>query len=377
MPLRPSDRILALSGFLWFVLMGMSVTMTGPIASLMASSFGRSKAHEAQVFIAIAAGSAIIVVINALRPDWFTGRWVARFCSVCYVAGAATAWSAPSWPLLLLGYGLIGLGNGGNSFWYNAEVARNFRDRGVGAWLSALNGFWAVGAVIGPLLVGQSNSGWRWPVSILFFLAVLPVIAAWLVPAPPETEAVDEAKESLPATTYGLMILLGLYVGVETTTLTFMSRHLMMVHGLTLSVASAIASALWFSFMGSRFATGPLSLRFAPSWIVVGAALIAIVGATLSSQPGLAWPSYVLIGVAMGPVFPAVIEWGTSLGHAPHRATAIMVLGPCVTAIAFPALVSAGMGERFGLLPWIVLSIHGAILVGAIFLRTNRGAPAN
>ncbi|MBL8059588.1 MAG: MFS transporter [Chthonomonas sp.] len=376
LPPRPAS-LLALSGFLWFVLMGMSVTMTGPISSLMSSGLGQPSSNESQIGVALFTGSAIIVGLNGFFSHWFTGRWVARYCAVAFIAGATVIWTAQSWTQLLLGYGLIGLGNGGNSFWYNAEIARVFRDRGVGAWLSALNGFWAVGAMTGPLLVGQSGGAWRWPVQVIWALGLACLVFAWIVPAPPPKEAQEEAREALPRKTYGLMVLLGLYVGVEITTLTFMSRHLMQVHEMTLATVSAIASSLWFAFMIARFGSGAIALRVHPSRIVAGAAVLAVVGAFLTSHPGLGWIGYVMIGVAMGPVFPSVIQWGTSMGHAPHRSTAIMVLGPCFTGVAFPALVSAGMATRYEQLPWIVLAVHACIAVGALALGTSRAEPAS
>lgn len=357
--------------------MGMSVTMTGPISSLMSAGLGQPPSSEANIGVALFTGSAIIVGLNGFFSHWFTGRWVARFCALVFIAGATTIWTAQSWAQLLIGYGLIGLGNGGNSFWYNAEIARKFRDRGVGAWLSALNGFWAVGAMTGPLLVGQSQGSWRWPLQLIWGLAFVPAVVAWFVPAPPINEAKDEAREPLPKKTYGLMVLLGLYVGVEITTLTFMTRHLMQVHGLTLATVSAIASSLWFAFMIARFGSGAIALRVHPSRIIAGAATLAVIGAFLTAQPGLGWVGYMVIGVAMGPVFPSVIQWGTSMGHAPHRSTAIMVLGPCFTGVAFPALVAAGMATRFEQLPWIVLSVHACIAVGAMVLGANRAAPAS
>ena len=372
--LSQQDRILALSGFLWFTLMGLSVTMTGPISALMGQSLGQPKSSEAQIFVAIASGAAAIVALNAMFSSHFTGRWVARFCACAYAAGATVVLFAQSWPMLLTGYVMIGLGNGGHSFWYNAEFARNFRDRGVGVWLSMLNGFWAVGAVVGPLLVGKSPSDWRWPVWILWIFCLLPTVFAWFVQPPPPTEATEEAKERLPLHTYGLMVLLGLYVGVETTTLTFMSRQLMEVHGVALAAASAIASSLWFAFMISRFATGPISLKLHPSRIVLAAACLGAIGAYLTAQPGLGLVSYVMIGLAMGPVFPAVIQWGTSLSHAPHRATAIMVLGPCICAVAFPAVAAIGIGEHYSRLPWIVLAIHVCIAVGSVMLHDRKPA---
>lgn len=357
--------------------MGMSVTMTGPISSLMSTGLGQAPSSEAHIGVALFTGSAVIVGLNGFFSRWFTGRWVARFCALAFIAGATVIWTAQSWPQLLVGYGLIGLGNGGNSFWYNAEIARKFRDRGVGAWLSALNGFWAVGAMTGPLMVGQSNGAWHWPVQLIWGLAFFPAVVAWFVPAPPVNEAKDEAREPLPRKTYGLMVLLGLYVGVEVTTLTFMSRHLMGMHGLKLAAASTIASTLWFAFMIARFCCGPLSMRVHPSRIVVASACLAVVGALLISQPGLGWVGYIVLGLAMGPVFPSVIQWGTCLGHAPHRSTAIMVLGPCITGVTFPALVAAGMGTHYSILPWLILIVHGAIAVGASVLGSSRAILAN
>ena len=371
-----AEKRLVAAGFVWFAMMGLAVTMSGPLSVSLGPAFRQPQANESQIVTALFAGSALMIALSVSFAKLFARTWVARFCGFSYATGMILCWMSPSWTLLLLGFGLIGLGNGGMSIWYNAEFARFFDGKRVGAWLSALNGFWAVGAVSGPLLLRQFERDPRAALGIVACIAVVALPLAVMVPTRVDPEH-SEAEESVPVPRliFGLMVLLGLYVGAETATLTLMSRYMMSVHAMSWSLATAVGSGLWFAFMVGRFGAGPIAARLHPSRLLFGCATLACVSLCIAAQPGLAMPGYIMLGLAMGPIFPTVIAWGTGLSPAAHRLTGIMVMGPCVTAVTFPGMVTALVGVQFAIMPWIIIGVHATIGVLAL-VWAPRSSPA-
>lgn len=371
-----AQRRLVAAGFAWFALMGLAVTMTGPLSTALAPMMGQPQSSEAQIGTALFAGAGVMILLNVLFAERFAGAWVARFCGISYTVGILSCWLSPNWSVLLLGFVFVGAGNGGMSIWYNAEFARFFDGPRVGAWLTALNGFWAVGAVSGPFLVGQFVA---YPKRALLAAAILAVLALPMALRVPsrhhQVGDVSEESVRVPTRVYGLMVMLGFYVGAEAATLTLMSRHLMSVHEMTLALAAQVASCLWFAFMVGRFGAGPIAARVHPSRLLAGCAFLACLSLFLVTKPNLEWFGYVLLGLAMGPIFPAVIAWGTSLSAAAHRVTSLMILGPCVTAVSFPGLLAMLIGTNHAIMPWIIMGFHGTIATLAV-LWSPRSAPA-
>ncbi len=356
------DRRLVAAGFVWFAFMGLAVTMNGPLSVAMTPLMGQPAVSQPQMGTAFFLGSALMLAANAAFTPWFVGAWVPRACTVSYFLGNVICATTTSWPLFLFGLALTGAGNGGMSVWFNAEFARTFEGSRVGAWLTALNGFWAVGAVLGPYLVAQLVQQPRSPYLVVAVAALLSLPLAFLIRPRPAHDPTAEANlASIPKLVYGLMVVLGIYVGAETATLILMSRHLISVHGMTLPGAATVAAALWFAFMVGRFGVGPIAARVRPPWIIAGCSTLAICGLLMTTQAGLQWPGYMLLGIAMGPIFPAVIAWGTGLSPAAHRVTSLMVLGPCVTAVLFPATVAAAIGAQISALPWVIIGLHALI----------------
>ncbi len=356
------DRRLVVAGFVWFAFMGLAVTMNGPLSEAMTPLLGQPASSQPQMGTAFFLGSALMLAANAAFTPLFVGAWVPRACTVSYALGNLICATTTNWPLFLVGLALTGAGNGGMSVWFNAEFARTFEGPRVGAWLTALNGFWAVGAVLGPYLVAQLVQQPRSPYIAVGVAALLSLPLAFLIRPRPAHDPTAEANvAAIPKLVYGLMVVLGIYVGAETSTIILMSRHLISVHGLSLAGAATVASGLWFAFMIGRFGVGPIAARVRPPLIIAGCAGLAICGLLMTTQPTLYWPGYVLLGISMGPIFPAVIAWGTGLSTAAHRVTSLMVLGPCVMAVALPASVAAALGAQISALPWVIIGFHALI----------------
>lgn len=369
------QRRLVAAGFVWFALMGIAVTANGPLSVVLAEAFGQPKASEPQVGTAFFIGSALAIALSAAFSSLFSGSWVARACGASYTIGAGLCALTQSWMGLLLGLAMMGAGNGGLSIWFNAEFARTFEGPKRNAWLTALNGCWAVGAVMGPALVNLFGSAPKGPHTAIAVVALLSLPLALAVPAHrARKDSADTHIGRLPGRVWALAALLGLYVTAEVTTLLLMTRHLIEVHGFVVAGASLVGSGLWLAFMCGRFGASPLSMRLSPGMLIAGSALLAVAGLGLTLMSSTVWAGYLLLGLSMGPIFPAVIAWGTSLTTAAHRATSVMVLGPCVGALIGPEVFGRLLQDRWSQMPLWVAGMF--LVIATLSFWWDRSSPA-
>jgi MFS family permease len=98
----------------------------------------------------------------------------ARLGFATFALGLAVAGVAPSWPVLLLGRGLQGLGGGSLGAVAYLGVSRGYPAPLRPRLLALLSSAWVVPALVGPALAGQvaEHASWR-----LVFLGILPLVA--------------------------------------------------------------------------------------------------------------------------------------------------------------------------------------------------------
>lgn len=339
--LTPVQVRLAVAGLFIFFLLGMAVTINGPLGVALAPRFPGAEAS--QISSAFFVGSAVVILASVLTKGRISTIWLVRCCTSSYVLGGALVCFAPSWPLVLAGILLAGCANGGMGMWFNAEMARTM----PAYWLAILNGHWALGAILGPQLLNLLVKTPQMPHGVLAALGLLALPLAWRVQ---QTFADDHdpTHASVPAKAYMVAGLMALYVFTETLLFAFATQQVMATHRFPLQTATIVLSAMMIGFTVGRFAFGlvPATVRQGTSLMVLGA--IAAAGAALSGVPGMVWVGYVLLGLGIGPVFPVIIAWGATVVKNAHQVTGIVTAGAVVAAAISPSVGNAAFRNQPG-----------------------------
>lgn len=372
-PTREQARILA-AGCSSFVLLGMAVASSGPMGVALHERFGQPETSSPHVSLAFFIGSAVVILAAALTQGLFTRVWVPRIATVIYLVGAVLAFTAGQWSLVLAGSFLMGCANGGHGTWFNGEVARQMR----GPWLAVLNGCWAIGAIIGPLLLRQNIQSPLTAFGVMAVASLLVVPLMALLPrhsAEPDEE--DHSATQMPNGVYLLAVLMALYVGIETTVFVFYTQFLMEIQKLGMRGATEVGSTMMLAFAVGRFALGAVSTRLSARRGVVLCGVLAALGGGLALVPGQAVAGLLVLGLAMGPVFPTLVAWVGEITRNAHRGTAILTTGGVLAAALAPAISGWIVIPRPGVLPMLVVAAFGGMAVLAWGSRLHKAATEN
>jgi fucose permease len=226
--------------------------------------------------------------------------------------------------------------------------------------MNAAEGFFGVGAIIGPAIVARLLAGglsWTWLYVIAGTLCVALIVLALLVRYPETTGAAAHGG-SLGAgrpmrNPYVLAFSAGafLYVGVEAAVYVWMPTLLEGYTGPAVWLATYSISVFFLLRAAGRFLGAWMLTRF--PWQAVLAVFSGCILACFAASVagGTAWAVYLLplSGIFMSVVYPTINSKGINcLPKGQHGAGAgVILFFTCVSAVAAPLAIGAA-GDAFG-----------------------------
>lgn len=267
--------------------------------------------------------------------------------------------AAPAWPVVVLAGALLGAGGGAIDAGLNTHFATHHGPRTM-SWLHACYG---IGALLGPLVMTSvlaASLEWRWGY-VLVAAAQLALAAAFLasrrgwprLPVPAKRPRVDRlgALRLLPAR-LGVTCFF-LYTGIEAGAGQWSFTLMTEGRGEDPVAAGLWVSAYYVALTLGRVAYGAVAnavrdvqaLRACIATAVAGSFLI-----TLSLGSAVSFGGLVLLGLALAPVYPALIAaTPRRVGTAHTAATVGSQVGAAVLGAAlFPGLMGV-LAARTGL----------------------------
>jgi fucose permease len=261
---------------------------------------------------------------------------------------------------VLVGFVFIGgLGAGALDAGLNTIATINYGPRVVG-WLHACYG---LGATIGPLLMtGVIVSGWEWQWVYGTMAAGLLVLAAsyfvtrasWSIARSGASSVSPAAATSTLATLRLPRVWLGIamfivYTGIEVTAGQWTFTLLTEARSIPVATAGTWVSFYWGALTVSRIGMGIVTLKVPVNRLLQLCLMGAMVGALLLWLNLSLWVNFtgiVLMGLALGPVFPSFIALTPSQVGIRHTANTV---GFQITAAAsgggtIPGLVGFMVG---------------------------------
>jgi len=383
---RASRLLLALSA-LGFVALGLPDGVLGVAWPSIRASYGLPLDALGALLASTTTGYvASSFVAGVLLARMTVGALLAISCAV--TAGSLLGYAAaPGWgPMIGLG-ALAGLGAGAIDAGINAYAATWHSARAVGL----LHAFYGAGTTVGPIVMTSllaSGQSWRRGYLSLAVvqLALAGAFAATLRhwPRAHLESGVSQAATSLGRTLRLRGAQLGvatffLYVGLEVIVGAWAFSLLRDGRGASLALAGGAVSTFWGGLMAGRVALALAPRALVPTALVRPCIVVCgLAAALLAADLGLGASVVALgvLGVAAGPIFPALIATTPARMQAAHTPNAVgfQVAGAAVGQAVLPGAVGV-VAEAFGLEVVPIALVVVAVLLWATYTALERVAP--
>lgn len=251
------------------------------------------------------------------------------------------------------------------------------------ATMNVVEGFFGIGAIIGPAIVAyllSHDASWKWLYLIAAALCGLLMILAWRVPYPPVQAKTDSAPMAdmlaMMRNRYALAFSSGimLYVGVETAIYVWMPTLLAGYAGPGWQWAAYALSIFFILRVIGRFAGFWLLERF--NWTAVlascGIAILVCFALAIFGGRPLAVMSLPLSGLFMSVLYPTLNSKGISCFPKPQHGaiSGVILFFTCVSAVVAP-LAMGLIGDYFGdaIYGFYLATLFAAVLAVGLVLN--------
>lgn len=248
--------------------------------------------------------------------------------------------------------------------------------------LNAVEGFFGVGAIIGPAIVARlllGGASWKWLYVMAGGLCAVLIVTALLVPYPKTmktaAQPVDLARTlGMLRSPYAVAFSVGamLYVGVETAIYVWMPTFLSAYHGPALALVPYAISVFFILRAGGRFFGAWMLRRL--DWSVAlslcSLAILVCFAGSLIGGRGAAVYLLPLSGLFMSVIYPTLNSKGIScFPKAEHGAAAGLILFfTCVSAVVSPLAMGA-ISDALGDARWgfVLATVLASLLCAGLY----------
>lgn len=379
-----------LLGFIAFISLGLPDGMLGIAWPYMRVTLAQPLEASGLLVMAL----TLSVAISGFFSSWLSRRLgIGRLLALsCLLTGSALVGYTlvPSFLLMIGCASVIGLAAGATDATVNGYVAKNFSDR-VMQWLHASFG---IGITLGPVImtvVLASNRPWQLGyqiqalIQLLLAVLFLATAGLWIKrstePQSAQTHDADRHVTAMRSSLSRLPVWLGiaaffLYCGLEISVGLWSFSLLTEVRGLSAAQAGTWVSLYWAMFTLGRFAMGFITARVSSHRMVQVGIVLSILATLLFALGSSVWLSLLalaLIGLAYGPIYPAMMS--TTLSRIGARdfnnAMGLQVSGAALGMVVVPG--SIGLLASYTTLsayPWALLGVTA--LLWGVYQLANR-----
>jgi fucose permease len=357
----PAGLLKALT-FLMFTMFAMTTDSVGVIIPQVIRQFGLGMTAAGSFQYATMAGISIAAIGLGFLADRFGRKstiiaGLAVFGVSCLLFGVGRRF--PTFVSLLFLGGLgIGVFKAG-ALALIGDLSKSTREHT--ATMNLLEGFFGVGAIIGPALVASLlrwGAGWQWLYVIASGICAVLIAGAAFArypTAPPATRQRGQAGEVLGVLrdpyALGFAMAAMLYVGTETAVYVWAPTYLAGYQGSMAWLALYAVSIFFVLRALGRFLGAKLLARFHWSAVLLvsAAGVLACFLASSVFGRGIAAIALPLSGVFMSVIYPTLNSKGISCFEKSRHggAAGVLLFFTCVSAVLSP-LAMAALSDRMG-----------------------------
>ena len=397
LPRDPKIRSLFAALLLHIGVMGGAVAAIGALIPQMIRDLGWSYTHAGLV---VAAGSAAFV-LSSTAAGFVLPRLGVRL-TVTVGLGLETfglflfgAW--PSVAMSALVYAVLGVGFGAMEVAGN-DLTISMERRGRGQLMNLVHAGFAVGGIAVTWTVSWFLAGggdWRLVYRLLGAATVLvalllltrPALVTESVPAAAPAGAGGGlgarrsagAPDRSPALLMVILPAMGLYVGVELGTASWMSEFVVAAVGGSVAQGARVVSLYWVGLCLGRVGVAILHRGTRHARLIVALASVAVVGLAITVPAGgIMWAAAgaIVTGVGLSALYPLLIllagsEYPTRRSQAMGLTSAAGGLGSMLVPLAI-SVVAEAFGIRSGMAVYLLMTVTLGALSIALLVMTRR-----
>jgi MFS transporter, FHS family, Na+ dependent glucose transporter 1 len=359
-----------------FIALGLGMSALGPMLPYLADHVSVSFARISFLFTATSLGYLMGSAGGGRLFDRFKGH---QLMLVALLTMALTIFLVPVSPffvLLLAIMFIFGISQGMIDVGANVNLLWVFQGR-VGPYMNALHFCFGVGAFLSPIILHNvmrlSGGQITWPFWTLALLSLPGIFGLWSLPSPknPEKDEIEQHPNSINIRLVVLMVILFfIYVGVEGGFGGWIFTYATETKITSETGASYMNSLFWGALTLGRLLSVPLARKIAPSRLLVGNFLLAILFLGLillfPLQPVMVWVVSGGLGFALSSVFPTLLALGESRMKISGKVTGYFFFGSSLGGTLIPML----LGQIFEYVGsyQIMLALSGFTIVGLVVL---------
>ncbi|HET7106259.1 MAG TPA: MFS transporter [Candidatus Acidoferrum sp.] len=371
---------------LGFVLIGVSMTMLGPVLPYFTGRWNLTEGQAAVFFFTQYSGS----FLGTLATSWLLPRLgFSKVISAGYfffALGLACLGFGP-WFFSTVCVAIYGCGYGLATPSVNLR-ATSLPSSNVAAAVSLLNFSWGIGAVSSPFLIayflGHLSLHWLSVTLAVCFLALS--VAHFVQKAGPIASSQMRPKRSLavwlatlrPEPWISLALLFFLYVGVEISVGGWVALDEKRMLGFN-AASMAAAPAYFYGFLLLGRLLLPIALKsFSQRSLSVGGLLLATAGVALvafAETPRMLYGGALFAGLGCGPQYPIYVTWLAARFKDDATWLAALFFGAAgIGSSVIPWLVGVVASQSHSLRFGFLLPLASALLMIPFALRACPGS---
>lgn len=332
------------------LVIGLLMSVYGPIVTVLQ---GRFELSAAAVGAALGTQSFAAVIGVLLAQPLLRARgnrWTIVLAMALIAVGSLVIAISPTWPLLLAGTAVAGLGFGGVDSIITQLILVGSGAKGPGR-ANIAHAWFGIGTVAGPglvFLVGPGNYAWIFAgAAALMVFALLSATRLEPRPTPAEVTTAAHPDDTAPArrpALFGIVIVafFALYLthfAVQAGIGNWSPTVLQEQSDLAAPTATLFVTGFWAAMVLGRFAAATLAHRVSAGALVTISSLGLAVAVAATLLPTAAPWAYVVGGLFLGPIFPTGMAWLTHSGYGRGNSFAYVIAGSMLGMALAPSFV--------------------------------------
>jgi len=373
----PHRRLLLTTLGLTYIAIGMLGALPGASLIRLASNTHVSLEVAGSMFTLSAFGSMLGIVLSGFLIRSIKPKYLLMLGLFLLGSGSTTIALTSSFPVLMLGQMLIGLGFGFIDLSLNTIATLAFQER-LASDLNTLHGLFGLGSLLGPLVLAFGlhffkrlelsyfiGAGVAAITILLLLLQQLPELARQATKVQPKRAANRELQNVLRQGFLWLMVFqVSLFAAAEIGFGNWIVTAVSQSAALSLAQAAPLATAFFLGLTAGRLFGAQVLRR---GWMSEASLLYAalcggvVCGTIVAMFPGHVLVSYVasaLVGCCYGPLEPSIMAiTSRRFVHAIGPVSSILIISTNATAMIVPAAMGL-------LIP--ALGIHWVMAIPAL-----------
>lgn len=377
--LGADNRYLVGNLFFLYLVHGVFVIGIGSILPMLKAEYGLSYDVGGYLISAHAVGNLVAGMMAGVLPLYIGYKRALLWLNITPYLGFALTLVTGNPALLIFALLLTGIGRGAVNN-YNNQIVNDLSGDSS-APLNMLHGFFAIGAVLAPVLVlactGRSDSGWRIAVGVIIVLGVITMLTSPRMKMEQQADKQDSAgtadrlgflRRPLFWRTVAIMFF---YLCVEASVMGWLVTYFIDSGAASESFAQVLTSVLWVIILLGRFGCAAIAHLVAPArFLLYASGGILLFLALLLSAGSFAMLLLATagLGLCMAGMYGTTIANGGSVFKEFPLAMGACVALTGIGSIITPSVVGsvAGMTDiHFGMTLLLVPAM--LLVIGAVY----------